>query len=62
MYRQSYQETQATLVVDLVNNSNKEMVWRGTAQYTLADGSDKNVKKFDKAMNKLFKNFPLQKK
>ena len=62
MYRQSYQEKQATLVVDLVDNSDKEMVWRGTAQDTLADSSDKNVKTFDKAMDKMFKNFPPQKK
>ncbi len=34
---QSYQEKEATLTVDLVDNSNKEMVWRGVAKDTLAD-------------------------
>ena len=59
---QSYQEKEATLTVDLVNNSNKEMVWRGMARDTLADSSDKNVKTFNKAMDKMFKNFPPAKK
>jgi hypothetical protein len=38
------------------------MVWRGTARDTLADSSDKNVKTFEKAMDKMFKNFPPKKK
>ena len=38
------------------------MVWRGVAKDTLADSSDKNVKMFNKAMDKLFKNFPPTKK
>ena len=59
---QTYQEKEATLTVDLVDNSDKEMVWRGVAKDTLADSSDKNVKTFNKAMDKLFKNFPPQKK
>jgi hypothetical protein len=59
---QTYQEKEATLTVDLVDNSDKEMVWRGVAKDTLADSSDKNVKTFNKAMDKMFKNFPPQKK
>jgi len=59
---QSYQGREATLTVDLVNNSNKEMIWRGMARDTLADSSDKNVKTFNKAMDKMFKNFPPTKK
>ena len=56
------QKKDATLTVDLVDNSDKEMVWRGVAKDTLADSSDKNVKMFNKAMDKLFKNFPPTKK
>lgn len=59
---QSYQEKEATLPVDLVNNANKEMVWRGMARDTLADSSDKNVKTFNKAMDNMFKSFPPAKK
>jgi hypothetical protein len=62
VYTETYQEKEATLIVDLVDNSDKEMVWRGTARDTLADSSDKNVKTFNKAMDKMFKNFPPKKK
>ena len=58
----TYQEKDATLVVDLVDNSDKEMVWRATARDTLADNSDKNIKNFNKALDKMFKNFPPKKK
>jgi hypothetical protein len=59
---QSYQEKDATLVVDMVDNSGKEMIWRGTARDTLADNSDKNIKTFNKALGKMFKEFPPKKK
>jgi hypothetical protein len=38
VYTASCQEKQATLIVDLVDNSDKEMVWRGAARDTLAEG------------------------
>jgi hypothetical protein len=60
-YSTSYVEKQATLIVDLVDNSNKQMVWRGVARDTLADSSDKNLKNFNKAMDKMFKSFPPKK-
>ena len=59
---QSYVEKQATLVVDMIDLSTKEMVWRATARDTLADSSDKNIKTLNKAMDKMFKNFPPKKK
>jgi hypothetical protein len=62
VYTETYQEKDATLVVDLVDNSDKEMVWRATARDTLADNSDKNIKNFNKALDKMFKNFPPAKK
>jgi Domain of unknown function (DUF4136) len=51
-------EKKATLVIDLVNQSNQQMVWRATAGDTLADTSDENLKKLNKAMNKMFAHFP----
>jgi len=60
-YSTSYVEKQGTLIVDLVDNSNKQMVWRGVARDTLADNSDKNLKNFNKAMDKMFKSFPPKK-
>lgn len=62
IHTESYQEKEATLVVDLVDNSDKQMVWRGTARDTLAESSDKNVKTFNKALDKMFKNFPPKQK
>jgi hypothetical protein len=61
-YTESYREKGATLIVDLVDSSYKEMVWCGTARDTRADNSDKNVKTFNKAMDEKFKNFPPKKK
>ena len=60
-YSASYVEKQATLIVDLVDNSNKQMVWRGVARDTLADSSDENLKNFTKAMDKMFKIFAPKK-
>jgi hypothetical protein len=47
-----------TLVVDMFDTRNKELVWRGSASDTLSDKSDNNIKKLDKAVGKMFKKFP----
>ena len=54
-------DKEATLAVDLVDNTQREMVWRGVAQDTLSDSSDKNQKKLDKALEKMFKKYPPKK-
>ena len=51
-------ENVGTLVVDLSDGSQKKLMWRGTATDTLSDKSDKNSKKIDKAVEKLFKKYP----
>jgi uncharacterized protein DUF4136 len=51
-------ENVGTLVVDLSDASQKKLMWRGTATDTLSDKSDKNSKKIDKAVEKLFKKYP----
>jgi Domain of unknown function (DUF4136) len=49
-----------TLIVDLYDTKAKEMVWRGVAQGALNEtNSQKNMKQVDKAVAKMFKNFPL---
>jgi hypothetical protein len=45
-------------VVDLFDTRSKQLVWRGVATDTLSEKPDKNVKKLNKAVEKLFKNFP----
>ena len=46
------------LIVDIADVKNKRFIWRGTASDTLSDKPEKNQKKLDKALAKMFKNFP----
>jgi len=46
------------LVVDMADVKNKSFIWRGTASDTLSDKPEKNHKKLDKVLTKMFKNFP----
>jgi len=48
------------LVVDIVDAGKKQLVWRGSAEKTLDIKKDpeKNQKNLEKAMAKLFKNYP----
>jgi len=47
-----------TLVLDMYDASSHRLLWRGTARDVLADNPDKNVKKLDKAIDKLLHKFP----
>ena len=47
-----------TLVVDIFDAKSKRLVFRGTAQDELSDKAEKNIKKMNKASDKLFKDFP----
>lgn len=47
-----------TLVVDLFDAHNKQLVWRGSASDTLSDKSSKNIKNLDKGVDKMFDHFP----
>jgi len=51
-----------TLIVDLFDAKNKNLVWRGSATDTLSDKSDKNIKKLNSSVQKLFEHFPPQAK
>jgi len=51
-----------TLVVDLFDTSAKKLIWRGSASDTLSDKSDKNIKRFNSDVQKLFDHFPLEMK
>ena len=48
------------LVVGLFNPATKQLVWRGSASKTLdiSETPDKNYRNLEKAMVKLFKNYP----
>jgi hypothetical protein len=47
-----------TLVVDMFDTHTKHLIWRGVATDTLSEKPDKDTKKLNKAVNKLFKEFP----
>jgi len=47
-----------TLVVDIFDAKTKQLIFRGTASDELSDKTEKNIKKLDKASNKMFKDFP----
>jgi len=46
------------LTVDIMNPAKKQLIWRGTATDTLSDKPDKNNKKIQKAVKKLFEKYP----
>jgi hypothetical protein len=46
------------LVIDIGDAKTKKLMWMANSTDTLADNPDKNKKKLDKALAKMFKNFP----
>lgn len=50
--------TVGTLVVDLFDSRTKQLIWRGWASDALPDNPQKESKKLNKDIGKLFKNFP----
>lgn len=46
------------LIIDMADVKNRSFIWRGTASDTLSDKPEKNQKKLDKALAKMFKTFP----
>ena len=53
----SHTYTKGTLVVDFWDAKTKNMVFRGTSTDTLSDKPEKNEKKINKGMAKMFKEF-----
>lgn len=47
-----------TLVLDMYNNQNHRLIWRGVATDTLSDKPQNNENKLQKAVNKMFDHFP----
>ena len=47
-----------TLVVDIYDANGKQMVWRGISQGALSNKGEKNEKKMEKAIEKMFKQYP----
>jgi hypothetical protein len=47
-----------TLVVDLFDTETKQVVWWGSASDTISDKPEKNAEHLNKAVEKMFKDFP----
>ena len=47
-----------TLLVDIFDAKEKNLIWRGVAQDEASNKTEKNIKKVAKATEKLFKEFP----
>ncbi len=47
-----------SLVLDMYDARNKQLIWRGVASETLSDKPEKNEKTLDKAVDKMLKEFP----
>ena len=52
------QNYQTTMVVSLYDLKQKELVWRGIAENTLSNNGNKNQKNVEKAVEKMFKQWP----
>jgi len=49
---------QGTLVVEISDVKQKDLLWRGSVTDTISDNSNKNINTLDKAVAKLFKGYP----
>ena len=58
----TYVTRQGTLVVELADAKDKELLWRGSATDTISDNSNKNINILNKAVAKLFQNYPPKEK
>ena len=56
----TYEDTYdvGTLVVDMFDTNTKKLIWRGSANDVLAGKPDKDEKKLQKAVDKMFEHFP----
>jgi hypothetical protein len=52
------QNVLSTMVISLYDVKQKELVWRGIAQDTLSNNGNKNQKEVEKAVEKMFKQWP----
>lgn len=52
------QNVEGTLIVDLYDAKTKSLVWRGIGQDTLSNNGNKNQQEVQKAVQKMFKQWP----
>jgi hypothetical protein len=52
------QNVEGTMIVSLYDTKRKELVWRGISENTLSNNGNKNQKNVEKAVQKMFKQWP----
>ena len=52
------QNVDATMIISLYDVKQKELIWRGIAENTLNNNGNKNQEMVQKAINKMFKQWP----
>jgi NADPH:quinone reductase-like Zn-dependent oxidoreductase len=52
------QNVEGTMIVSLYDTKQKELVWRGVSENTLSNSGNKNQKNVEKAVQKMFKQWP----
>ena len=52
------QNVEATMIIDLYNAKTQSLVWRGVAENTLSNNGNKNQEMVQKAIQKMFKQWP----
>lgn len=57
-YVDNYKE--GTLVVDMFDTNTKKLIWRGSASGTVSGKPEKDQKRLEKAVSKMFEHFPPQ--
>jgi hypothetical protein len=58
----TYEYQEGTLIVDLVESSKKELVWRATIVGTLSGSPEENLKMVDTGVAKAFEDYPPARK
>jgi hypothetical protein len=47
-----------TLIVTIFDGNSKQLIWKGTSNSDLSGNAEKNTKKLDKDVQKMFQKFP----
>lgn len=58
----TYVTKQGTLVVEIADAKDHDLLWRGSATDTISDNSNKNINTLNKAVDKLFQKYPPKEK
>lgn len=54
------QNVEGTMIIDLYDAKTQSLIWRGIAQDTLSNNGNKNQQTVEKAIQKMFKQWPKQ--